>query len=498
MSGFTMLGSSLDEPLRPSVNETGNHMRKIFYAASTALLSLGVSSAAGALVFDSPIAYQENFDGEVGYPTTPDFDAFGAGGVVDRVELGPPPTLIGGAVRETAGAADFEDGVEVEIDHEIISTLASEVGVRADFAGLDFVGDGTARINVFAFFALDDEPGVSGTAVGVSFEVRRIDGAFFGRFRFIEEHTGPGAEEFLTLNETFVDQTLMSAIDAGVPFTIDVEIDRAAATARASLQVGAQPELLAPPIALTLAHDYSITRVSQFLSLLFYDEQEVEVDLDRIQIFAEPHIFEPLLNLDLGSFWGVPDPTYGAAGSPGVWNEVGIGANALVDLAGNATALSAELTAESLGQVQIDGDDVRNLMSDWAADPSGWALYIDGLLDPGAYRVTYYATAAGAAETGLLSTNGLLTNSVPGVGGIPWPVTIEGITYTKVETIADAGALDLFSDTVGGETQLSGVQVERTVVVPESGFGIGILCGVGVLMSVGRQRANPRADSTLT
>jgi len=444
---------------------------------------------ASALTFDSPIAYAENFNGESSFPTAPEFDALGAGGAVNRGVSAPAPTLLATAVRQDVDIADSFDGIEIDFDHETISTLASDVGIRAKYSGLSVVGDGTMRLNLFMRFALDDDVVLGGTTVAAFFDIRRIGTFVSVEFRLGEEHVGPGADEFLTLTDAFLTPAVVAELLTGAPFTVDFEVDRAAATVRASIQAGSQPAVEAPPLAMTLAHDYSLTWVGAHFQDVAFEGNSGSVDLEDLQIFAEPHTFEPLLNLDVGSFWGVPDPSYGAAGAPGVWNQVVIGHTPLVDLMGGNTAMSATLTASLLSEYSIAGDDVRNLMSDWAADPTGWALFVDGLPQVGAYRVTYYAMASGPAETGLLSTNGLVTNSLPGKPGIPFPVTLEGSTYLKVETIADGGDLDLFADSVGTETQLSGVQIESTLVVPEAGFGVGLLAAATALAGVSRRRS---------
>jgi len=452
------------------------------------------ASIANALIFDSPIAYVETFDGETSFPTAPEFDALGAGGAVNRGVSPPAPTFLATALRQSLDTADSFDGIEVEVDHEMISTLASNIGIRAEYSGLSIVGDGTMRLNLFMRLALDDDEVFGGTTVAAFFDIRRIGSFVSVEFRLGEEHVGPGADEFLTLTDVFLSPAVVAELVAGNPFTVDFKLDRETAMLRASIQAGAQPEVEAPPLALTLAHEHSLTWVSAHFQDVAFEGNSGSVDLDEIQILAAPHTYEPLLNLDVGSFWGVPDSSYGAEGAPGVWNQVLIGQTPLVDLMGNATAMSATLTAASLSEYSISGDDVRDLMSDWAADPTGWALLVDGLPVSGAYRVTYYAMASGPAETGILSTNGLLTNSLPGKPGIPFPVTLEGATYTKVEAIAEGGELDMFADSVGTETQLSGVQIERTLAVPEVGVGVGLLAGVTALASASRRRSGIARD----
>ena len=55
-------------------------------------------------------------------------------------------------------------------------------------------------------------------------------------------------------------------------------------------------------------------------------------------VYCAPAAAAQSLNIDLGTYYGTPPATYGAAsGQAGTWHEAGLGLTALVDLSGGST-----------------------------------------------------------------------------------------------------------------------------------------------------------------
>jgi hypothetical protein len=110
-------------------------------------------------------------------------------------------------------------------------------------------------------------------------------------------------------------------------------------------------------------------------------------------------------NVDIGTTYGTPSPSYGAAaGSPGVWNEVDMALPIqtlipLVDLAGNATAVTIEFKEIGSGNYAYpnpgpSGDDalLMNDLCDTGSSTTVIPFVFRGLAD-GIYHVYAYAWA---------------------------------------------------------------------------------------------------------
>lgn len=446
------------------------------------------ATAAHALPFTTVLAYDENFVGETIYPTTPEIDLFAAGGLAPDPSAGSPAALVGSSVQFQVSQSDFRDGVELILDPDTISTVESDVGMRGEYSGVDFSGSGEGRIIQLLRFTLDDDLVLGGSFVGSALQIMEFQSNQIAMLWVREERDRiePPAISYSDSRITNLSLVDANRILAGEEFTLDVAIDRTQGTAQASIQIGGDPEITTDALPLLYAQDYSVSSARQYLDLAGIEPITVEARLEQFQIYAEPHEYVPLFNIDVGSFWGTPTPGYAAAGGPGFWNELGFAVIELADLSGETTDTTAQLSAQSLGLIEANGGETRDLLADWAADPLGWTLTIDDLPSDGAYRATFYTLGSGFAESGTLFANGESHPSLPGVGV---PSLVEGQSFARIDTLVTGGLLDLSAVTTGAAapipTHLSGVQIERTVPLPEPGFGLGLSLSLSFSMAFG-------------
>jgi hypothetical protein len=182
------------------------------------------------------------------------------------------------------------------------------------------------------------------------------------------------------------------------------------------------------------------------------------------------------LNIDFGSGTSAPPATYGAAGQPGVWNEIpaahGTTTPGLVDLSGAVTAVSVS----QIGGLALLDDNDPAVTGDHALLLDDFLVtYNDGLesclylnaLAAGTYEVLIYARMPDPAVLSYTSVD-----QEPGfphwsVGGA-WPGH-HGllVSYSRhVAVVSAAGDLDLHSGIVPGADEqlgaaLNGLQVRR-------------------------------------
>lgn len=173
------------------------------------------------------------------------------------------------------------------------------------------------------------------------------------------------------------------------------------------------------------------------------------------------------LNVDFGTSWGTPAASYGAAsGQTGTWNEVGLGATALVDVTGAASGVSISVSATALGNATSDGsDDARLLADNFYGQNFGWSADLSGLA-PGSYRVFLYAPSNGSVPTGAMTVGGTALASLP---GDPDSNLVEGTSWDDVVVSTADGTLAI-SGGGGVFTGLAGLQI-----VPEPVCNDGIV-----------------------
>lgn len=460
-------------------------------AVAMSLISILAVSTAEALDFGSPLVYLEDFVAETAFPTTPEIDVMSGGGLVSQQSAPSPPTFTGTSAHLFATSLGFRHGVYAEVDDAQYSTVESNVGLRTTYSGFNSASPGKAWIVHTLRLTRDDDLEIGGTWIFAIVQIGEIvPGLGSVQIWIGEERFGPnGVPDYFTFEQTQVPLPEGNLIIAGSSFTVDLKLDRSAGTAVASIAIGNGPETATSTLPLIYAQNYSVSSAQQYLQHRFENSDPFELDLDTFQLYAAPHVFEPLFNIDVGTFWGTPRDTYGAAGSPGYWNPLVLGQNPLRDVDGFSTPTTAFLNATSLDHAVVNGDESRDLLADWAEDATGWAVTFADLEHLGAYRAKVYTMADGLAESGDLVANGEPHDTLLGVAV---PSLFEGESYAVIDTLALDGKLAITSSpTFAGvppNTHLAGLQIETTVPLPEPGFASGLGIAIGTFGLIARRR----------
>lgn len=414
--------------------------RTIRCEGSAWLLALCLASEAAALGFDPVhLILSEDFEGETGFPTTPELDLGGFGGM-SGLAIGSGGVVAGGPVL-TGGAARvevFDNGAAVvEVVADALAPVGdTTVGRRSDFSGLTITGDGTswAGINFVFFTPLREvlaylQVVTAGASVTASFEIILLD---------------QGVE--VAQDSIALTTAQATAVVAGTPFTVDLFVDQDAAHGIATIAIGGFGELA--PVELDLSALAGMTPSSLFVFGGYPDApppSSVVVDIDEIHGYSHlPRAF----NVDLSASAGTPSASYGGVGGPaGPWNTVGLGSSSLVDADGLPSDVSLDVSAGLANGFWGGGPpDIGELVGDHVYDCAmvpQWQLQFSGL-PPGTYRVVVYAPANSALGTGELFV---------GSGG--HPVLPGQSNFGLTEGVAWSRSREVLAD---GELILSGFQ----------------------------------------
>lgn len=180
--------------------------------------------------------------------------------------------------------------------------------------------------------------------------------------------------------------------------------------------------------------------------------------------------FSQSINIDLGSPGSAPGFTYGGAGWPGTWNDLGItGSFVRVPVVGlDGQAVSARYYQTGLSSIldfNMPGtlNDDEKLVDDMALStnsPVDGCVWVENLL-PGNYDVIIYAITPN--NSALMSRTRVDFTTPPEifVGG-SWPSTghANGITYSRFN-VQTTGTIGLHSGLFGGNIQsgINGLQL---------------------------------------
>ena len=190
-------------------------------------------------------------------------------------------------------------------------------------------------------------------------------------------------------------------------------------------------------------------------------------------VYCAPAAAAQSLNIDLGTYYGTPPATYGAAsGQAGTWNEAGLGLTALVDLSGGSTGSSVTVVADSPtgGTVTNPTNDDGLLLRDnfYVSNAGTWTVDVSGLA-PGDYRIFLYASSNSATPTGNMLVEGV---GVPSLFGDWDAVLIEGVSWAQVAVPITDGTLNISgADTAA--SGLAGVQIVPYLRGVNIDFGTG-------------------------
>lgn len=214
---------------------TSRFLRDARRAAAVALGFAAADAQAGLLDGLGSPTYAEDFEGEISFPTTPELDALGFGGM-DAFRSGDPlplaPTISGGemliAVQEASPfvVALRGSGGSVPIAVE----ADARIGLAARFDGYETVQDPTYGQFQTAAVTLQDSTLGNG-ASGYLLEFGT------GALRVAVSNLGPFLSGY---DDVTLSSTAEAAIRAGDAFTVELLFDGAAATAQASVTVNAE------------------------------------------------------------------------------------------------------------------------------------------------------------------------------------------------------------------------------------------------------------------
>jgi hypothetical protein len=243
-------------------------------------LILVLAGPALSLDFSSDlVVYEEDFDGETSFSTTPEVDAIAAGGMdATSLPLSGVPILSGTAISASVSASG--DGV-------VVAAMGSNsfgtdsFNLRGEFSALSASLDASAVVVLDA--AID-----SGEAFQGGIEVvLRVDnpGALVARLLVTERDgstLGPDRDNLL---EVSVPTDALAALLAGAAFVLDCQIDRAAETVTGSIDIdGFSPTIVGPMSLNFLSQTDPMTFARQVLALPTGTGTLVEVEFDSFRI----------------------------------------------------------------------------------------------------------------------------------------------------------------------------------------------------------------------
>jgi hypothetical protein len=204
-------------------------MRAPVLCSTTALaltLVLAAGTPAAGLDFSGHgLFHQETYVGELAYPTSPETDAYCAGGLEGSLGL----FSVGATLNGTTAHVDIPNGF-VQTTHLVMGSLGPEptatIGLRGAFDNLAFVGP----------------PDLVQVAVAAMFDSAfPLGPSVFGGIDYIDASTvdllvSEGGVPPLVSSRVALDASARAALLSG-PFTIDLFVDRSAGLAVASVDI---------------------------------------------------------------------------------------------------------------------------------------------------------------------------------------------------------------------------------------------------------------------
>jgi hypothetical protein len=241
-------------------------------------LILVLAGPAQSLDFSNDLVlYEEDFEGETSFPTTPEVDLIAAGGM-DGVLIPSfgSPTLSGTAISASVGSLV---GDTIAITGPGLSSIGTDsFNLRGEFSGLSATTDADFFLGVEASF---DSGEVDLGNAGVVLLVDNFSNfeAQLGVF----ERDGSLPGEFNNYLEVPVPSGASTALLAGAAFVLDFQIDRAAETVTASVDIDGFSPIIVGPMSLTvLSQTDPMTGPQQDILILAGTLVEVEFDSFRI------------------------------------------------------------------------------------------------------------------------------------------------------------------------------------------------------------------------
>jgi hypothetical protein len=248
------------------------------------IILLGVSSSQALDLSSHSLVYQEDFEGEIGFPTTPEVNLLSIGanssvGVDGLNNPFSPPFISGGVVVGSIHSEVPTAGQNVHVP----ATFSNSFGMRATFHGFSLGvppadGQGSAGV-VAAFGPLLTPTSVVEASLGISRSFGSATG--FAVVRYLEPPAAP-VTTFVAISASAV-----SAVLSGASFTVDLAFDKSTMIATGSVDVaGVGVFTPSPADASGIAGITSSTPLSA--TNLFLSEDlglDVDVNMEDISVF---------------------------------------------------------------------------------------------------------------------------------------------------------------------------------------------------------------------
>lgn len=445
----------------------------------TALLLAGAPAA--ALEFASEqLIYSEIIDAETAYPTTPELDEIGAGGLVQFFQASQEPTLTGSAARVTLTFPSEQGGHQ--IDASGIGTAS--FGFSGIFGNLALPIDATVATSIGAFF---DTPGQITVSANL---VIPPESSSEETYLYLLEFDLAPVDPILEQSFLFLPDVVTSALRSGSSHVVRLFVDREAGTARASVEVPVLGIFEGDPLSLVGLEGVALDLLAQGAALgQSLPATPATVDLKPFAVYSGVAEFAPLFNVDVGAIAGTPSGGYAAAGSAGAWNTIGLGTTALTTVGSGPSPVTATLMTDSdLGFGPGSPPDAQALMGDYGVDCGSdfWSLSFANLPN-GVYRIFIYAPSAPGASTGDMVV--LQAGTLADLPGDDGAALLPGVSYVRTTATVSDGSLDLSGQGSGAIAcaGIAGLQLERQLApgqvagVPALSLGSQLLLGLGLL-----------------
>jgi hypothetical protein len=239
------------------------------------------------------VLYEEDFESEVAYPTTPEVDLLFAGGMIGTEDQGgapgpAPPILTGTSVRESVALQspfDPSDPFTERVDLVSDSIGLGSYNMTGEFSGLSETADAEAFVALVS--QIDDGEAILGQ-IDVLLAVTGGDGGPPVAQLAIAEEDGVSPSGFDDFRTVDLSTAEASALIAGTPFVLKLQVDRPNGFGFASIQTDGFPIQIAGPLQFsTITTAGTFEGAGQFLTIALPGGLVgtlVEVDLESFQI----------------------------------------------------------------------------------------------------------------------------------------------------------------------------------------------------------------------
>jgi hypothetical protein len=253
-------------------------------------LILVLAGPAKSLDFSNDLVlYEEDFEGETSFPTTPEVNTIAAGGMGGfYLPSFLPPTLSGTAISESVPGledGDFQVGAIINPP----GTIGTDsFNLRAEFSALSHEGQSPdpSVIDLFVGATFDSGEVSRGSAI---LSLRVDNFSTFEAQLIVCERDGSIPVECNNSLEVPVPTDAVAALFAGAVFVLDCQIDRAAETVTGSIEIDGFSPIIVGPMSFTVLSQTD--PIINPLQSLFLDtgtsvetDTLVEVEFDSFRI----------------------------------------------------------------------------------------------------------------------------------------------------------------------------------------------------------------------